>query len=198
MDEKTEELRDIFLEATGSETVTERQEEGRGSIRGGDDAVSDERLTALVDRMRDRFTFRSSLDTDSLVTVARGFFAERTDADLASELDVDETDVFEARMDLHLVADADHTSVDEAVRPLVVDGASIEACLEAVEAAPETVRRAYLVTESEAAATRASHRFRDEFAELLTDEEISAHLASDARRDGLKDATEDLETDVSF
>lgn len=198
MDEKTEELRDIFLEATGSDTVTERQQEGRGSIKGDDGEVTDERLAALVDRMRERFTFRSSLDTDSLVTVARGFFADVSDADLARELGVDEADVFEARMDLHLVADADHTPVDEDVRPLVVDGASLEACLEAVDADPETVRRAYLVTASEAAATRASHRFRDEFAELLTDEDLSSHLASDARRDGLKDATEDLETDVSF
>jgi hypothetical protein len=54
------------------------------------------------------------------------------------------------------------------------------------------------VVESETAATRASHRFRDEFAELLSDEDISTRLASDARRDGLQDATEDLETDVSL
>jgi flagellar motility protein MotE (MotC chaperone) len=101
-------------------------------------------------------------------------------------------------MDLHLVTDADHTPVDEAVRPLVVDGADAAACVEAVDAAPETVRRAYRVVESEAAAARASHRFRDEFADLLTDEDLSTRLASDARRDGLRDATEDIETDVSF
>jgi hypothetical protein len=101
-------------------------------------------------------------------------------------------------MDLHLVVDADHTPLDAEVRPLVVDGASLDACLEAADADPEVVRRAYLVARSEAAAARVSHRFRDEFAELLTDEDLSTRLASDARRDGLKDATEDLETDVSF
>lgn len=198
MDEKTEELRDIFLETTGSDTVTERQEAGRGSLSGGEREVSDERLAELVETMRERFTFRSSLGTDALVTVLRGFFDGQTDADVADELAVPESEVFEARMDLHLVSDADHTPVDDDVRPLVVDGASLDACVEAVDADEETVTRAYLVTRSEAAAARASHRFRDEFAELLTDEDLSARLASDARRDGLQDATEDLETDVSF
>ncbi len=197
MDEKTEELRDIFLETTGSDTVTERQEAGRGSLTGGE-AVDDERLAGLVETMRERFTFRSSLGIDALVTVLRGFFDGRTDADLADELDVDEGAVFEARMDLHLVADADHTPVGDAVRPLVVDGASLDECVEAIDADTEAVRRAFLVTASEAAAARASHRFRDEFAELLSDEDLSARFASDARRDGLEEATEDLETDVSF
>ena len=197
MDEKTEELRDIFLETTGSDTVTERQEAGRGSITGGE-AVTDERLADLVGTMRERFTFRSSLGTDALVTILRGFFDGRADADLADELDVEEETVFEARMDLHLVTDADRTPVDDAVRPLVVDGASLDECVEAVDADAEAVRRAFLVTTSEAAAARASHRFRDEFAELLSDEDLSARFASDARRDGLEEATEDLETDVSF
>lgn len=197
MDEKTEELRDIFLDATGSETVTERQEESRGSLVGGDE-VTDERLVTLVDTMRDRFEFRSSLDDDALVTVLREFFADASDDDIADAVDATAADVFEARMDLHLVTAADHTPVDDAVRPLVVDGADVEACVEAVDADPETVRRAYRVVESETAAARASHRFRDEFADLLSDEDLSSRLASDARRDGLKEATEDLETDVSL
>jgi hypothetical protein len=198
MDEKTEELRDIFLEATGSDTVTERQEAGRGSLKDENRAVGDERLAELVEAMRERFSFRSALGTDALVTVLRGFFDGRTDADLADELGVSESAVFEARMDLHLVADADHTPLDDEVRPLVVSGTSLDACLEAVDADPEVVRRTYLVARSESDAARVSHRFRDEFAELLTDEDLSTRLASDARRDGLQDATEDLETDVSF
>ena len=42
------------------------------------------------------------------------------------------------------------------------------------------------------------NRFRDEFAELLTDEAISDRMAQDAREDGLREATEDMETDVSL
>jgi hypothetical protein len=196
MDEKTEALRDLFVEATGADTVTERQRETRGSLVG--DEVTDERLAALVATMRERFDFRSGLDDASLVTVLRRFFDDATDAEVAAELGVDERAVFHARMDLHLVTEADHTPVDDRVRPLVVDGATVEACLDAVDADPETVRRAVRVVESETAAARASHRFRDEFAELLSDEDLSTRLASDARRDGLRDATEDLETDVSL
>ncbi|WP_142857491.1 conditioned medium-induced protein 4 [Salinigranum halophilum] len=198
MDEKTEELRDLFVEATGADTVTERQEAGRGSITGAERDASDERLASLVETMRERFSFRSSLGTSALVTVLRGFFADATDADLASDLDVTEDEVFTARMDLHLVTDADRTPVDNRVHRLVVADASLDECLTAVDADPTVVRQSYLAQTSRVAATRASHRFRDEFAELLTDEDLSTRLASDARRDGLKDATEDLETDVSF
>jgi hypothetical protein len=198
MDEKTEALRDIFIDTTGADTVTERQEETPGSLTGRDDGVTDEHLADLVERMRSRFTFRSDLGTDALVTVLRGFFDGDGDADLADDLGTTTEAVFDARMDLHLVTDADRTPVDSAVRRLVVDGADLEACVDAVDADPATVRRAYRVVESETAAARASHRFRDEFADRLSDEDLSTRLASDARRDGLKDATEDLETDVSF
>jgi hypothetical protein len=200
MDDKTEELRDIFIDATGSDTVTERQEETRGSLAGGDDEATDERLTGLVATMRQRFDFRSTLADDALVTVLRRFFDDETDAEIAAELGITAQEVFEARMDLHLVTDVDRaTDVEiEAVRRLFVDGVGVAACVEAIDADAEAVRRAYRVVESETAAARASHRFRDEFAELLSDEELSTRLASDARRDGLEDATEDLETDVSF
>jgi hypothetical protein len=197
MDEKTEALRDIFIDATGSDTVTERQEETPGSLA-GDSAVSDERLADLVDTMRERFEFRSGLSDETLVGVLRGFFEGATDAGLAADLGLSEDAVFEARIDLHLVTDADRTPVVDRVRGLVVGGADLDECLEAVDADHETVRRAYRVVESETAARQASHRFRDEFADLLSDEELSTRLATDARRDGLKDATEDLETDVSL
>ena len=39
---------------------------------------------------------------------------------------------------------------------------------------------------------------RDAFRDLLTDADIEGSLASDAREDGLRDATEDIETDVSL
>ncbi|WP_380680062.1 conditioned medium-induced protein 4 [Salinigranum sp. GCM10025319] len=199
MDEKTEELRDIFIDATGSDTVTERQEETRGSLA-GDDEATDERLAERVATMRERFDFRSALGDDALVTVLRRFFDDASDAEIAADLGVVEEEVFEARMDLHLVTDADHAiDVDVGeVRRLFVDGADVEACVAAIDADPDAVRRAYHIVESETTATRASHRFRDEFADRLADEDISSQLASDARRDGLKEATEDLETDVSL
>ena len=79
MDEKTQELRDIFIDATGSDTVTERQEEGPGSLAdepSGDPA----RIRALVEQMRDRYEFGSGLSDETLVTVVRAFFDDADDA----------------------------------------------------------------------------------------------------------------------
>ena len=198
MDEKTEALRDIFIDATGSETVTDRQEASRGSIADDTTDATDDELLAVLDRFRDRFDFRSSLDDDALLVVLRGFFAGASDATIADELDDTERAVFTARMDLHLVTDDDHTPVDAAVRPLVRDGADLDTCLDRVDADAELVERAYHVAVSETAAARTNHRFPDAFSELLTDDDISTRLATDARRDGLRDATEDIETDVSL
>jgi hypothetical protein len=41
-------------------------------------------------------------------------------------------------------------------------------------------------------------RFRDEFRTLLTDADIEDAHAATARDDGLREATEDIETDVSL
>ncbi|MFC6726624.1 conditioned medium-induced protein 4, partial [Halobium palmae] len=62
------------------------------------------------------------------------------------------------------------------------------------------VRRYSDVVEADLRSTRANDRFRDEFAELLTDSDISDTYAHEAREDGLRDATEDLESesDLSF
>ena len=198
MDEKTEALRDIFIDATGSETVTERQEASRGSIADDGTDASDDELLAVLTRMRERFDFRSTLDDDELLTVLRGFFSGASDDAIAADVGETRAAVFTARMDLHLVTDDDHTSVDAAVRPLVRDGADLDACLDDVDADAELVERAYHVAVSEMAAARTNHRFSDEFSDLLTDDDISTRLATDARRDGLRDATEDIETNVSL
>jgi hypothetical protein len=201
MDEKTAELRDIFVETTGSETVTERQEEGRGSLTESDRRV-DDRVAELVATMRDRYDFDSSLDEADLRRVVYGFFDDESDEAIASTLDADADAeaVFLARTDLHLVRDADRdASVPwDDLRALVVDGADDETCAAELGVGVDAVRRHRRVVEAEAEATRANDRFRDEFAELLTDSDLSARLAEDARRDGLREATEDIETDVSL
>jgi len=61
-----------------------------------------------------------------------------------------------------------------------------------------TVRRYGAVVEADLESTRANDRFRDGFRELLTDSDIEGPLASEAREDGLEEATEDMETDVAF
>lgn len=168
MDDKTAELRDIFLDATGGEgTVTERQAERRGSLVDVDDpAAVDARLRDLVATMRERYEFETDLEPDAYVRLIHGFYDGEDDAALAETLGVGAATVLQARLDCHLVREDD----DETP---------------AVEA-------------SRARATRANDRFRDAFAELLTDDDLSTRLASDSREDGLREATEDIETNVSL
>lgn len=168
MDDKTAELRDIFLDATdGEEAVTERQAERRGSLVDADDPEAvDSRLRELVVAMRERYDFDTDLDAGAYVTLIRGFYDGDDDGALADGLEVGPETVVHARLDCHLVREDD----DETP---------------AVEASRER-------------AVRANYRFRDAFAELLTDDDLSTRLASDSREDGLREATEDIETDVSL
>lgn len=199
MNEKTEQLRDIFVDTTGADTVTESQEETPGSL--ADDAGDvDERVEDVIERMHDRYDFRIDLATDELRRVVEGYHEDQSDADIAADLGVDEETVFDARMNLHLVRESDREApfdLDE-LRGMLVEDASVEEAAEALEADEETVAHYRDVIETDLEATRANDRFRDEFAELLTDVDLSAQHAKDAHESGLEEATEDIETDVSF
>ncbi|WP_338740168.1 conditioned medium-induced protein 4 [Haloplanus salilacus] len=199
MDEKTSELRDIFVDATGTETVTERQAERRGSIteREAPEEVAAE-VDDLVATMRERYDFRTDLDAEAYRRLVRGFHDDADDAALAEALDIPVETVVDARLDLHLVRDADRDVPNfEAIRDRIVDGADDDAIADDLGDA-ETLAHVRRVVESEREATRANGRFRDAFAELLTDADLTGRLASDSREDGLEEATEDIETDVSL
>ncbi|SFF80288.1 hypothetical protein SAMN04488063_0344 [Halopelagius inordinatus] len=217
MDEKTAKLRDIFIDATGGDTATESQEESPGSLVGGDDGRVTERVDELVARMRDRYEFESRLDAADLRRVVFGFYENEDDAAVAAALDAeaDAEAVFVARMDLHLVADSDRPSLSgnrgslgdsdrdapfdfSDLKALVVEGADDGTCAAELDADEETVARYRRVVEATREATQANDRYRDEFEELLTDVDLSSRLDVDARHDGLRDATEDIESNVSF
>lgn len=215
MDEKTAELRDIFVDATGSETVTEDQQAGRGSLTGRDDSTVAERIVELIATMRDRYSFSTSLPDAGYERIVRAHFegiadaaiardlaaaAEDPDAELDADPEIAPEDVFRARMDLHLVADADRDCpVDFAeLKRLVLAGATTDELIEELGVDAETARRCGRVAEADVESTRANHRFRDEFRELLTDADLEESLAADALEDGLEEAAEDIETDVSF
>ncbi|SEK92783.1 conditioned medium-induced protein 4 [Haloferax larsenii] len=201
MDDKTAELRDIFVETTGSDTVTERQSESRGSLANVDDPEAvRERVSDLVSTMREKYEFETDFGDDALVNLVVGYFDGDSDEDLALELDVSPDAVRAARFDLHLVRDADRDAPFEMDRldKLLVEGADDESIVEALDVDSALVREFRPVAEADIRSTRANHRFRDDFAELLTDDDLSGPLVDDARRDGLKEATEDIETDVSF
>ena len=198
MDEKTEELRDIFVEATGSDTVTESQEESHGSL--SDDDGNEGRVRELIAMMRDRYEFASDRSDADLERVVERYHDGADDATIADELGVDGGEVFDARMDVHLVRDSDRDApfdLDD-LRSLHVEGVSPAEAADRLDTDESTVAHYAEVIEADMESTRANDRFRDEFAELLADADLEGGLTSEANEDGLREATEDMETDVSF
>ncbi|NUB90152.1 conditioned medium-induced protein 4 [Haloterrigena sp. SYSU A121-1] len=196
MNDKTEELREIFTDVTdGEETVTESQENSRGSLE-RDDRSDEERLESVVQQMRERYAFETPLTDDELIAVARGFYDGEDDAAIAADLDVDEETVFEARMSLHLVGEDDADEVDlAAIRDREEDDATLA---DEYDVSEPQIRRYRRVAAAEDESRAANDRYRDEFDSILADAELSERMTTDVREDGLEDATEGMETDVEF
>jgi hypothetical protein len=196
MDDQTERLRDIFTDVADDDVVTESQTEQRGTLAEDTDDI-DERLAAVVGRMRERFDFETDLATEAYVAIVRGVYEGTDDDAIAAEGDLEPATVARARADLHLVEPADAGDVDlDAVRDRVADGEDPTAAASALgAAAPERVARILAAMDR---SRRVSQRFRSEFEEILTDADISVRLTTDAKEDGLEGATEDAEVDVDF
>jgi hypothetical protein len=201
MNERTEELRELFVETTGAEEVTADQEEGPGELSDAAAATdAREQVRELVERMRERYAFDSELDPAQLTEVVLGFHADEDDVALAETLGVAEEDVFTARMDLHLLRAEDREApfpFDE-LRELVVEDVPLAERAEQLDAEEATVERYSRVAEAELRSTRANHRFVDEFADLLTDADLSDSHAATARESGLAEAAEDIETNTQL
>jgi len=197
MDEKTEELRDIFVSVSGEETVTERQREVRGSLT---DERGEDALAEVVAAVRERYEFRTDLDDAELTTVAAEFYDGADDAEIAAALSIPRRTAFRARMDLHLVTDEDlDPAFDaDAAADRLDDGDSPEAVAEALDTNTDAVRRFALARETRNRSLRANGRFRDRFDEALADADLAGRLTERVLDDGLDEATEGMETDVSF
>jgi len=200
MDEKTEELRDIFLDVADEETVTESQEATRGTLVGDSEDV-EERLCGVISSMREEFTFRTDLSAGDLETVVRQFYEGASDAGIAESLGVDERTVFWARLDLHLLSEDElAATVDDpdAVRTRYAEGATPAAVADACDVDESTAERALAVVDTQDSARRVSYRYRTAFEEILTDADMTVQFTADALEDGLEEATEGAETDVEF
>lgn len=198
MDRKTEELRDIFMSVAEGETVTESQEESRGSLT--DRGDSDERLSDVVDTMRERYAFRADLEEEPLCSLVRGFYDGETDADLARDLDVSRHTVFRARMDLHLLRESDLDAPFDldVLRDRLDDDDALTDVADDLDVSASTVRRYRDALAAHNESRAANDRYRDEFDSILADSDLTGGLTDDVKDDGLKDATEDAEVDVSF
>jgi hypothetical protein len=195
MEEKTEQLRDIFMEVADEESVTETQAQQRGSLLPAESV--DGRLADVVGRMRERFDFGGALDEEALVTVVERFYDGEADRAIADALDCSPEAVFAARMDLHLIRE-DEPALDPADIRDQPDDAGETAVAEALDADPDQVSRARQVVAARREAQLVSHRFRTEFEEILTDADVAVQYTADARADGLEEAAEDIETEVDF
>ncbi|AKH96620.1 hypothetical protein [Halanaeroarchaeum sulfurireducens] len=199
MDEKTEELRDIFMDVSDAPEVTERQAETPGSLVEETDV--EERLTEIVATMREDLGFETDLDDAALVTVVRGVYTGKSDAEIADDIDeVSEDTVVRARMDLHLLRDRDEdapVSLDD-LRSLLESGASVAEAADELDAEESTVRRYRRVVETRAEISRVGDRYREEFADILTDPDLAERMTGDVQETGLEEALEDQETDTQM
>ncbi|WP_255169391.1 conditioned medium-induced protein 4 [Natrononativus amylolyticus] len=196
MDEKTEELRDIFTSVTdGEDTVTESQEDTRGSLE-QDERTVEERLEAVITQMHDRYGFETDLSDEELIAVAEGFYDGESDAEIADSIGIDAETVFDARLAMHLIGEDDADEVDLAVIRAREESDAELAERYGVDTAD--ISRYRRVADAKDESRAANDRYRDEFDSLLGDSDISDRMATDVREDGLEDATEGMETDVSF
>lgn len=195
MDEKTEELRDIFLSVSEEETVTESQAETPGSLLdgGGDE---DEQVREVLARLRERESFETDLEVGTYVALVRAFYEGDDDEAIAADLGLAPGTVLAARLDLHLLREADTDApfdlgelrrrTDEADETVAAD----------LGVDTGTVERYRRIVATQDAARRANHRYRAAFDAALTDADLGRHFAD--TEDGLREAAEDIETDVSF
>ncbi|MGM0397471.1 MAG: helix-turn-helix domain-containing protein [Halobacteriota archaeon] len=200
MDEKTEELRDIFMQVSDDAEVTEKQSESRGSLV--DDVDVEGRLVEIIGRMRDDLGFDTTLDDQALATVVRGFYEGDTDAEIARELGEETVakTVGRARIDLHLLRDRD----EDAPFPLEDLEEALDSGFSVSEAAAElgvsesTVRRYRRVLDAKRAIRQVNDRYRDDFEDLLEDRGLAEQMTRDVLETGLEGAIEGQETDTQM
>ncbi|WP_227261308.1 conditioned medium-induced protein 4 [Salarchaeum japonicum] len=198
MNEKTEELRDIFLDVTEEDTVTETQTETHGTLASDDEV--DDRLRDTVAHMQDALDFTTDLTTEEYVRVVRGFYADEADAAIARDLDTTPDTVARARLDLHLLTDTDLDAPFEfdALDAALDDHDTLADAADALDVSPSTVRRYRRVRDARRDIRRVNDRYRDEFEAILTDRELTDPLTESVQEDGLDEATEGQEMDVSL
>ncbi len=198
MDEKTEQLRDLFVDVTRGEAVTEQQRETPGTL--ADDESKDERIRELIEAMDERYGLPETIDREGYLTVAYGFYDGQTDEELATELSVSAKAVRRARFALHLVHDADHEGpVDpHRIREAVSSEVSAADLVSETDADEDAIRAQLEAARATGRMRQSSHRFRDQFDELLGDADVADHMPDDLTEDGLREATEDMEIETGF
>lgn len=165
--DRVERLQKLYTEMGGAPTSTERQTPARGSLL--DEATLEARLGAVVERMRERYGLRTSLDSKALATVVEGYYAGRTDAELAEALDTSTETIARARVNVHLFRPADTAATFDVdtLRRLLDAGTSVEEAADRLGVAPTTAARYAHVLAVQHEARVSGYRYPEEFEELL-------------------------------
>ena len=198
MDEKTTELRDIFIDVTDDDSVTEKQEEPRGSLA-EDETEIEGKLRTAIEQMRAQLAFETDLSLDDLTEVVRGFYDDESDESIADTLDLDRETVTQARHDLHLIREREQDvpfDTDD-FQELLAEGYTPTEIADELALDESIAQTYYRVVETQEEIRRVNSRYTNEFEELLTDADLEDHT-EDVTEDGLDEATEGMETDVSF
>ncbi len=197
MEEKTEELRDIFLTVSDEETVTESQADSRGSLT--DERSIEQHLTDELATLREKYGFETPLTDEDRRTLIEHFYEGEDDEQLAAAVGCETETVFEARMELHLVRESepqlDGDALEEVRENRDTDSETLATRLGTATEAIDRTRAVLAATER---SRRVSKRFTTAFQEILTDAELTEQFASGAHDDGLDDATEGAETTVDL
>jgi CRP-like cAMP-binding protein len=199
MDEKSERLRDIFVDVTDGDTVTESQDPETGSLLDRGEGA-EERLRAVIEAMAERYGFEADLDTPERVALVRAYYGGEDDDAIAASLDTAVETVVRARTEMHLLREREVAFPFDRddFRERVDGDATAEDLASEFDVSPAAARRYRRAVEVERRSTTANERYRDAFEEVLTDADLIDRLARPAREDGLREATEDIETDVRF
>ncbi|WP_181687013.1 hypothetical protein [Halorhabdus salina] len=203
MDEKTEDLRELFVDVAGTDTVTADQSDDRGTLvdlNGLDDETIRGRLRAVVEVMAEKFTFEATLTVAERVELVQLFYEGGDDEAIAANLDTDAETVFGARMDVHLFRASDTDASIEWVRlrDRLRETDDDAALASELDLAPDAIAGYRRVFEARQEARNVSHRYRGAFRDVIPDADLADRLTADTTEDGLEEAAADIETDVSF
>jgi hypothetical protein len=216
MDERTEELRDLFESVTGTGTVTERQDESRGSLATDTDPKA--AIEATIEDLRSSLSVETPFSTPALVTIVEGFYAGQTDAELAAAVEaerdagtadsadpgpddsVEEATVARARLDLHLVREADRPDEDaiSTLREVEAGAESVRSAAATLDRPESTIERWLAVRETQAERRRVADRYRQAFESALSDRDIADRLTGSLEATGLDESLADQEVDVDL
>lgn len=187
--EKTDRLREIFLDVADDPTVTEAQEESPGVLQ--DTSAVDETLSDIIREMKTKYEFQTSLSTTELAQLVRLFFDEYSDTAIARELGNASRDkaVARARIHLQLFRDTDFDSpfdLDQ-LRDLLREDIPTGDIAETLGVSKSTVRKYRRLIEAEHAADAVDHRYRRRFEATFAAPEQDEDIRKSVE-DGLDDA----------